>query len=327
MAVLSKVPGIEVTIQINGQNITEYDDPQTSGSDHGGINPGCPTVSKYVEAIDDTEFSIKVSVDDDAYAWHNIKHCLRAITEIDGIELGTFLIRPGQEFRVFNGREVYSGKSRRWHRERPKFSAISRDDNHSTEEAEGNTKMVESLGLIQVSFERRAVRGRGRITRPKARTAPIANTNVPKVTGKALKAKAVSHYTSFVANKETLRASRLWLSSMVAGDDGPIAIFRFMYRSKESLKQALVIPRTPSPSPSASASALVISKSVHDMTIAELQRLAQERLDQINWAREAKSPHKSSVKREVSEVEDVDEKPDKARAAKRRAVIIDLTDD
>lgn len=128
---------------------------------------------------------------------------------------------------------------------------------------------------------------------------------------KALKGRAISHY-AFIAGGESTTKSK-----------GLIAVFRFKYRSRECLEQELIIPRTPSPEPTTPAAQL----SVHNMTIAELQRLAQERLDQIHWAEKAKSGYTSAVKREFHEIVDDDEEADKTRAAKRPALAIDLTDD
>lgn len=67
MAILDKFPGIEVTIQVDGQDLTEYNDPHASGS-VSEDDLGCPVVSKYIESIDDTEFSIKFTISK-AYAW------------------------------------------------------------------------------------------------------------------------------------------------------------------------------------------------------------------------------------------------------------------
>ncbi len=77
----------------------------------------------------------------------------------------------------------------------------------------------------------------------------------------------------------------LYHSSRVAADNGPIAVFRFIYRSQgmkllvtphiiwlltniESLKKELIIPRSPSPE-------LVVpttSVSIGNLTMAEVRR-------------------------------------------------------
>ncbi|KAI0115766.1 hypothetical protein GGR51DRAFT_575599 [Nemania sp. FL0031] len=337
MAVLDEVPGIEVTIQINGQNVTEYDSPQALESDHHDLDSGCPTISKYVEAIDDTEFSIKVTVDDDIYAWENIDHVLLATVEIDGIWVNSRFLQLGEKTWVIQGSEWYSEESQQWYVEKVKFSAIKTEDNCDAEQIKKDIETVKNTGLIHVELERHVLENEIESevesefepeSEPESESElePLVDTNTLTVAEKALKGKAISHSTCFSDNEVIMEYNR-WSSHRAEEDSGPIAIFRFMYRSKEGLKQELVIPRTPSPSPPALTSSKSSSKSVDDMTVAELRRLAQERLDQINWAKEAKSRDKSTIKREVSEVVDVDEEAAKARTAKRPAVTIDLTDD
>lgn len=58
MAILEALPGVVVSISINGQSVKEYED---AGEEVGG--PSEPkTVVKFIEAISDAEFAIKASV-------------------------------------------------------------------------------------------------------------------------------------------------------------------------------------------------------------------------------------------------------------------------
>lgn len=57
----------------------------------------------------------------------------------------------------------------------------------------------------------------------------------------------------------------------------PFAMVRFKYRSKDALKQELIIPRTPSPEPSPCPE----TKTVDDLSPQEIRRLAQERLSEL----------------------------------------------
>ncbi|KAK6955908.1 hypothetical protein Daesc_003555 [Daldinia eschscholtzii] len=63
MAVLEDVPGVKVTVCINGTDCLEYDEPDIPEQ-----QPNCPTSSKYIESHDDTEFTIRVIIDKD-YNW------------------------------------------------------------------------------------------------------------------------------------------------------------------------------------------------------------------------------------------------------------------
>ncbi|KAI0874682.1 hypothetical protein GGS24DRAFT_500514 [Hypoxylon argillaceum] len=317
MAVLNEVPGLKVTIQVDGQNVTEYEDPRTADPSPEA-NPKCPAVSKYIEAIDDMQFSVKVKIDGKVYAWGDIRHILKAKIIIDGSCVGNPLIRPGTKDMTREGRRFYSKDARQWYLQKFKFSMISRDDNHDTEQIEKTIKDLKNMGLIQISLWRRVAEKK--ISNPNL--SGLANTSRLRVAEKALKKNFSTHYTSF-GKEEIISKVNHCTSRPVAGDNGPIGIFRFMYRSQEGLKQELVIPRTPSPE----LVAPIITKSVYNMTKEEVYRLAQEQLDQLNSGQDAKSRNKSAVKREISEIVDVDEDMDESRAAKRPAVTIDLTDD
>lgn len=63
MAILTSVPGIEATIQVNNQPLVEHedDDPaETLGED--ALLLGAKTTSKYIESITGQEFSVHCSV-------------------------------------------------------------------------------------------------------------------------------------------------------------------------------------------------------------------------------------------------------------------------
>ncbi|KAI3343650.1 hypothetical protein F4824DRAFT_493903 [Ustulina deusta] len=313
MAVLDEVPGIEVTIQVNGQNATEYVDPHASDTDRDA-NLGCPVVSKYIESIDDAEFSIKMAIDDDTYAWDDIEHVLSAEVNIDGKQVTSFLAERGGEGMMAEDQLIYSEESQQWYCRKMKFSAISIAEDRNAAQVQEDIETVKEVGLIQVSLERCVEEGRATPVPD-----PFINTNTLEVAEKVLKGKTISHSAS-LGNPMITEETDLYHSSRVAADNGPIAVFRFIYRSQESLKKELIIPRSPSPE-------LVVpttSVSIGNLTMAEVRRLAQERLDQINAA---KSRHGSAMKRQANEVVDVDEEAEKAHSAKRPALTIDLTDD
>lgn len=58
MAILDALPGVEVSILINGQSVEEYVD---AGEEVDGPLAS-KTVVKYIEAISDAEFAVKASV-------------------------------------------------------------------------------------------------------------------------------------------------------------------------------------------------------------------------------------------------------------------------
>ncbi|RYP32298.1 hypothetical protein DL767_005273 [Monosporascus sp. MG133] len=63
MAVLDEVRGIFVSIQAAGKDLEELD-----AQHHPGQGKSCPTLTTYVEAVDNAEFAIRLTVDHN-YAW------------------------------------------------------------------------------------------------------------------------------------------------------------------------------------------------------------------------------------------------------------------
>ncbi|KAI0408603.1 hypothetical protein F4802DRAFT_617633 [Xylaria palmicola] len=307
MAVLSKLPGVEVTIEVNGQTATEYNDPHPP--DEGPeANLEVPLISKYIECIDNTEFSIKLAIDDKVYAWDDVKHNLLIAPNIDGLRVRGRFVNAGAGGITMAGAENPSEGSQVWHCKKFKFSAISTIDTSDVARLQKDMETTKDIGVIRVTLERHLLGIRA------PPTIILSEKKALAVSEKALKGKAISHAVS-LGRTEAMKPVNIFESTRVKEDNGPIAVFSFKYRSKESLKQELIIPRTPSPDP------------VDNMPIAELQRLARERLGQLNWAREAKSGHGSAVKREVDDIVDVDAEGSEARPAKRPAITIDLTDD
>ncbi|GAP86541.1 hypothetical protein SAMD00023353_1900340 [Rosellinia necatrix] len=314
MAVLTEVPGIEVTVNVNGQRATEYADPHAS-KPSPEVNPSCPVSSKYIESIDNAEFSISLAAtNDNVFMWNNTEYRLRADVKVDTKWVSSSLLTRDRGRRTVRGLKQYSGESRQWHLRKLKFSPIGTVDNQDVEQVENDAKSMKGLGLIEVSFDRCVM-----LHRKNPMSESFTNADSRVVAEKALKGNTVSHSAS-MGGIEIIATPRSWECCPVEGHHGPVAIFLFLYRSREGLRQALVIPRTPSPE----LASRTISRSVKNMTVSELQILAQERLDKI---KEEKSCNESVTKRKVNELIDVDGEAEKARAAKRPVITIDLTDD
>jgi len=58
MAVLSALPGVEVSIVVNNEELEEWDDPNTSS-----VDSASNSVTKIVQSHHGAEFSIKIKVD------------------------------------------------------------------------------------------------------------------------------------------------------------------------------------------------------------------------------------------------------------------------
>jgi hypothetical protein len=73
IAVLNEIPGLKITVHIDGQAVAENVDPHASEA-NSDENSGFPVISKYIKVIDDTAFEIKLTVNNDEYAWDDPDH-------------------------------------------------------------------------------------------------------------------------------------------------------------------------------------------------------------------------------------------------------------
>lgn len=69
-----------------------------------------------------------------------------------------------------------------------------------------------------------------------------------------------------------------WLLDVRKLDAGPVAVFRFKYRSQKSLKELLVIPRTPSSAP-------LEERPIEELSIEELRELTRRQKAVVEAAR------------------------------------------
>lgn len=125
MAILEDVPGIKVTIRVGGVNCTEYDDPDAEDE-----QTSCSTSSKYIESVDDSEFSIHWEVNSD-YAWGPKPYLLDADIYIDGHWLMGSVVSVARLSNIDGKCEVSNFGATRlcpetgsWVVRKPKFSAV-----------------------------------------------------------------------------------------------------------------------------------------------------------------------------------------------------------
>ncbi|RYP60221.1 hypothetical protein DL769_008210 [Monosporascus sp. CRB-8-3] len=126
MAILEALPGVEVTVRVEGKDCVEYEDP-----DAVGIQTSCPTSSKYIESADDTEFSIHYHVNSD-YQWGSEGHHLHIRVLADNEPLTSAYVRKsclinGQMNGDIMGRASLCTETGRWLLWKPKFSAVNKE--------------------------------------------------------------------------------------------------------------------------------------------------------------------------------------------------------
>ncbi|KAI0830442.1 hypothetical protein F5Y06DRAFT_206707 [Hypoxylon sp. FL0890] len=316
MAVLKEVPGIKVTVRIDGVDCTEYDDPEAAEQ-----KSEKPTSSKYIESPDNAKFTIFVAVNT-KYKWGYKNHALSFKAYVDSEWVTAPIIEEddpltnGQHEVLIEGMEIFSKDTGTWSIRGLKFSTVKTIDEATNERIEKDRDASEKLGVIEVEVRRGVLLG------------PLSDDDEysdfqPRETSlelseRSLKGKSISHGTEFSSSQPT-SVPNLFSIEPLPEDDGCIATFRFKYRSRKALQQELIIPSTPPPP----------SPTFDRLSEAELHRLARERYEQINEEKHIKK-EASIIKREFGDVFDLtgdDDDLDRPPKVRRVSEVLDLTDE
>ncbi|KAI3323737.1 hypothetical protein HD806DRAFT_72446 [Xylariaceae sp. AK1471] len=321
MAIHEDVPGLEVTVRCNERPLHELEDPDATDNDDAAASP---MACKYIECVDDAEFDVAITVTND-YEWGYRNHVLVATVYVDGKHIRGSVIRsPETQYgvpvtRLVKGQEVVAtGYTNLWSLRKFRFATVKTIDDALKERVESDLKIAKSLGTIEIKFTRAIEYGP-----TSSRGASDVKSGNFELAEKSLKGKAVSHGTTY-GICEAIAPPR-WLDVRdILEDKGPIAIFKFMYRSRDALKRELIIPRSPSHSP-----------ALEGLTPAQRDRLARERLEELRNKKVKGEDRNSLIKREFGEVFDLTQdapapapRPTKkSRVDGKEVDVIDLTDD
>ncbi|KAK1481400.1 hypothetical protein CCUS01_04513 [Colletotrichum cuscutae] len=294
MAVIDGLPEIKVSIRINGfeEDCIEYDDPDPpkSTSSRGSATH---TTSKVIESQVDARFSIHFEIRNRPN-WINDKNWLALKLHIDGQNVSTYHLGPDElvnqiivsTISGFWDRSSKPGKEIRRHFN---FASIKTVEG-SNEQLSGDETIAEHLGIIEVAVFRVKFEGRKPTNPSRSRREKIGN-----VSETALKGKSLPHSTSFTEGIEVdpRKTKRIFKHR---DETQRIARFFFRYKPKASLQIDGIIPRDSSPDPSPAHS----PQTVANLPLADIMRLAQERLEQLEVKREPGT----GVKREADEKTD-----------------------
>ncbi|KAI0554991.1 hypothetical protein F4679DRAFT_595449 [Xylaria curta] len=308
MAILNDVPGVEVTVQIAGKGAVEYD-PEEEERHSLAKNATCPTTTKYIECIDEADFSIKIAASH-RYAWGYKGHSLAFGVWIDGnLILARLISKPGD--MIIRNQDAFCSQSQQWKRYKLGFSAVSTTDDCREERVAQDRKVARRLGRIRVVVKRCIKLGLKPVT-----TRILANhTQKFELAEKSTKGKAISHGTAFSSMEGAEVGKYVYHCEYLPGDHGPLAVFDFLYRSRDALQKMLIIPRDPS------------SPSFAELSPVEIERLAKERFEQIQRNMSLKNEAEPTLKRKAVKIEDLTEEDENLTSAKRPAKFIDLTID
>ncbi|KAI0443827.1 hypothetical protein F4803DRAFT_549752 [Xylaria telfairii] len=311
MAILNDVPGIQVTVQVAGIDLVEYDAGEEERKSRVGSTT-CPAAVNFIECIDEAEFAIKIAAGRE-YAWSYKKHSLRFVVYIDGNRITSRIVSRTGDPETINQKVAFCSQSRRWKTYSLKFSAISTIDDSQKERVARDREIAKRLGHIRVVVER-CVKGRQGSKAVDRSANPIQKFELAR---KSLKGKAISHGTSF-SPRGNIHRPKCRFTKDLPGEKGPLAVFHFIYQSKDALQQNLVIPRDVPPSP---------SRSFDELSSAEKELLAKQRFEQMQGNQEPKDEARRIIKRKAVKMEDLTEEDENPSPAKRLAHFIDLTID
>ncbi|KAF2964987.1 hypothetical protein GQX73_g8579 [Xylaria multiplex] len=192
MAILRDLPGVQVTVQVAGKDAKEYDADEEGEQPLAG-DPACPTVTKYIESIDDARFAIKVTASSD-YEWGYRNHALAAEVKIDGNRISSKRISAPGEFTM-DGKKAFCEQSQNWKKYKLTFSSVSTIEDNHPERLERDLEAVKQLGLIRVTIERWIVIPQ---SAPRPRSRSVHKARKFEFLEKSMKGKAISHGTSWV---------------------------------------------------------------------------------------------------------------------------------
>ncbi|KAI9680592.1 MAG: hypothetical protein M1817_004032 [Caeruleum heppii] len=268
------IDGLQATIASEGHELPELDDEECASTE--------PRVAtKYVEVTSGSSFSMKVVVHS-TFQWSSDLH-VRFLVDGNIVKSTGFTRKGDQEQEVSH---VRVGRAQdKDIRKTLIFADVELVDNDHPAATEINAAQTAKIGTISVKAFRCYRTGEHRGS-PSTASLP-SQLQIPE---KALKGKAVSNSTIF-GPEQLWSASKLFNYKLLDGDDSPIAVFNFKYRSKKALQDLHIIPRTPSPD--------LPEQGPNPLPNEEIQKL-EERVREGRLA-ERILKKQSGVKRESSE--------------------------
>ncbi|KAK6612634.1 hypothetical protein H4I96_01847 [Botrytis cinerea] len=307
MAVLDKLPGLEFYFEVNGERLEEYDDDEEVEIKPGPVGKyqSSRTVAKYIEAVTGAAFGIKCHISS-GFKMDSPNLFIKVYADGNYAE-GKVAKYPYLESTLtFDGPLIFypmSGAAQNASDE-ARLSSLSKDK-----------VKAEKVGTIEIKIWRGSESTPSRPSEYEYRAIP------GKFHEKALKGQAKSHSVSY--SPETIIPAQNYVQlTKLDGEDYPIAIYKFKYRSKESLKQLLIIERTPEPEESPTPD------PAPDINLVNLSAAQKERLkaflrnEGIAMGRASNTPERK-FKRERDNGEGSSNQERRKRS--RTTEIVDLT--
>ncbi|APA09893.1 predicted protein [Sclerotinia sclerotiorum 1980 UF-70] len=266
MAISDLLPGIEITVCVDGIQLVEYDNNDIkikSGTSDEKKALASKTISRYIEALTDKNFAVNVAMNEAHKSnYANDGSCLIVKITIDGItihESSLTLFDTGASRWKIHARGVYSVEDGVEGFKPFAFSKLAISEDESVySKAIRDAQCIEGVGEIIVSFHRGNITGSYVTAKP---SPGFRSTEMNMMVEEELHVKAVtigqefqSHGTKLSSlvpyNQKYSYGHLRYIAEFIGGrDESCIGRFSFKYRSKEILKSFLIIDQTPEGSP------------------------------------------------------------------------------
>ncbi|KAK8017373.1 hypothetical protein PG993_013699 [Apiospora rasikravindrae] len=231
MAILDSVPAIKVTVYVAGELAVEYENPGLAKERQREENlDPLRRDSCYIEAHDDAEFVIRLEIRK-AYDWASIGHHLSFGIFVNGKRTGAWVLSQTNDNLDVTGWPYEENGTGATKLQRFKFARITTApcfelvEDTDEDRVKREEDIVKEMGTIGVRVERV-----GPFQSPNWPTPSPSSQPLLEVTEKALKGKYISHSTSY-GPAENFDARQVHYP-MIQQDKGPIAMYRFHYRSR-----------------------------------------------------------------------------------------------
>ncbi|KEQ87734.1 hypothetical protein M438DRAFT_342867 [Aureobasidium pullulans EXF-150] len=308
MAILDSLPGVKVTVVVDGEDLHEYQDTDMEDEEN--------TVTKYVEAVTGANFAIKFKGSRELeYKGEYLS--LEVLVDglcIDRPLIGRERTRKGSYTYLSEGLTVRAGYMRRL-----RFNTLETVTEHGFG-LPADLERVKNMGKIEVRLTHE-----NKVKRTEAVYNKVVD-NEGIISEKAIKGQAMTHSLGLdpvtpIASgicKTRVSSCKTTVSSCkpVEGVQNPAATFVFFYRSKTSLKELMIIPRTPSPVPLEDRP----EEELNPEEMAELVRLLKAKVA-------VTSQVKKEVKRELEDDDDNDSRARKRARPSASAINFEINDD
>ncbi|KAI1871785.1 hypothetical protein JX265_005771 [Neoarthrinium moseri] len=306
MAFHSRVAGIQAWIEVAGARTTHYDDHDAKEANKRDLT----TTTKYIESVSGASFTVNFQVEN-TYNWGFPSHDLELRCYVNGQWEAIYFVSKihtvlGPHTGRFTGKPGISSQGQMAN-EDFKFASIETVDDIRKERVQNDMKIAKGLGAIELRFHRCFLTG----WQPYQDPQPQSNTPTA-IAEKALKGRSISHT---VAHEQSRVVSQMRVTHFQnrrywqQDEHRPLAIFRFLYRSREDLEKELTIPRAATP-----PDALI------NLSREEINRLAMERLDQLKVEQESQQKNQTKQKepKPDKETEEDKEAKEKTKLAIKR---------